>query len=105
MKLVRDSIPGLYARGELEPRDAVRDMSFRRATVEESDLLLRLKLVEELGEVLSAPTAIARVSELYDLRDVIDACLAYSRADEMDEAAHRAKLSRLGGFTEGWVLL
>lgn len=105
MKLVRDEIPELYARGELEPRDRPRDMSFRLATAEEFDLLLRLKLVEELGEVLSAPTTARRVSELNDLRDVIDAYLAYSRADEMDEAAHRAKLSRLGGFTEGWVLL
>lgn len=105
MKLVRDRIPDLCARGELEPRGAVRDMSFRPATAEELDLLLRLKLVEELGEALSAPTPVRRISELYDLRDVIDAYLAYSRAGEADEAAHRAKLSRLGGFTEGRVLL
>lgn len=104
MKLVRDNIPELYALGELEPRSTARDMDFRLATTEELDLLLRLKLVEELGEVLSAPTAERRASELYDLLDVVQAYLAYSRADEVDEAAHRAKLSRLGGFAEGWVL-
>jgi predicted house-cleaning noncanonical NTP pyrophosphatase (MazG superfamily) len=104
MKLVRDNIPDLYLRGELEPRSTTRGMDFRLATTEELDLLLRLKLVEELGEVLSAPTTERRVSELYDLLDVVRAYMAYSRADEVDEAAHRAKLSRLGGFTEGWVL-
>lgn len=104
MKLVRNNIPGLYSRGELEPRNVAREMEFRQATGEERDLLLRLKLVEEVGEVLSAPTTARRVSELYDLRDVIEAYLEHSRADEVDEAAHRDKLSRLGGFSEGWVL-
>lgn len=104
MKLVRDNIPDLLATGELEPRDRERDFTVRRSTPEEKSLFLRLKLVEELGEVLSAPTKAQRISELYDLRDVIDAFLAHENAGVLSTAAHDIKLNRLGGFTEGWLL-
>lgn len=105
MKLVRDMIPRLYAAGDLEPKEQSRPgWVFRRTGGQELDLLLRLKLVEELGEVLSAPTAQRRISELYDLRDVIDGFLRASGAWSVHERVHEAKLDRLGAFAEGWVL-
>src|SRR3954471_1863556 len=101
MKLVRDHIPALHQSGDLEPKEIPRDWTFHRATGPEKGLLLRLKLVEELGEVLSAPTPIKRISELYDLRDVIDAFLEHEGSGVIHRDVHQAKLTRLGGFTWG----
>lgn len=105
MKLVRDNIAALHAAGDLEPREHVRDWTFRRvADRAEWELLLRLKLVEELGEVLSAPTSVKRISELYDLRDVVDGFLRLEAAGDVHAGIHNAKLTRLGEFRQGWVL-
>lgn len=107
MKIVRDHIPALHQAGELEPGDIPRDWTFRRAEGTERKLLLRLKLAEEVGEVLSAPNQAKMLDELHDLRDVIDALIqeeALPSAQETAEKRHTAKLDRLGGFGWGWVL-
>lgn len=107
MKIVRDHIPALHQAGELVPGDRGRDWTFRRAGGTEKKLLLRLKLAEEVGEVLSAPDRTKMLDELHDLRDVIDALIqeeTLPSAQEEAEKRHTAKLDRLGGFGWGWVL-
>lgn len=104
MKLVRDKIPELYHAGQLEPREGEREYAFRKATHEEYLLLLRLKLAEEIGEVLSAPT---KAQLMLELGDVMDVAMELQDAEgilESDVKAQAAKRVRLGGFREGWVL-
>lgn len=104
MKLVRDHIARMYAAGELSK--PVPGCTFRPVRDEEElGLLLRLKLAEETGEVLSAPSREALIGELGDLMDVASSLAALSGigADELAEA-RRAKNRRLGGFVTGWVL-
>ena len=105
IKLVRDNIPALHEKGELEPRGEARgEFTFRKAEPKEYELLLRLKLAEEVGEVLSAPTRAQLVAELGDLKEVIYALeerLGLTPQDYLDRAE---KCQRLGGFAEGWVL-
>ena len=108
MKLVRDNIPKLNEEGKLKPRtgSSREDYSFRPvASDEEHILLLRLKLAEEVGEVLSAPSRGELISELGDLLEVIDAIIDLSdiEYDEVDQARFH-KAERLGGFEKGWVL-
>lgn len=103
MKLVRDHIPARVQSGELDPPDG----TFRRAAQSERKLLLRLKLAEEVGEVLSAPDQASMLDELYDLRDVIDALIQAETSpweQVSAEKRHAGKLKRLGGFDWGWVL-
>jgi len=91
----------------LKPEGPRPDWTFRRAGDPEKKLLLRLKLAEEVGEVLSAPDPARMLDELHDLRDVIDALIAdeaLPSAQEEAETRHTAKLDRLGGFGWGWVL-
>jgi predicted house-cleaning noncanonical NTP pyrophosphatase (MazG superfamily) len=104
MKLVRNKIPHLMDKGELRGnRD--RPFTFRSPTgPRELEVLLLLKLAEEVGEVLSAPTRAERVSELGDLRDVIDAIEDRLNLTDVERAARDAKRGRLGGFALGWVL-
>jgi len=107
VKIVRDHIPALHQAGELKPEGPRPDWTFRRAESTERKLLLRLKLAEEVGEVLSAPDQAKVLDELHDLRDVIDALIvneAQPSAQEEAERRHTAKLDRLGGFGWGWVL-
>lgn len=107
MKLVRDNIPNLNAAGKLTPRPGSdrSQYSFRPVTgPEEHMLLLKLKLAEEVGEVLSAPTRAEMIAELGDLRDVIYALEERLEITDDENRAQDAKYGRLGGFRDGWVL-
>lgn len=107
MKIVRDKIPDLHARGELgQPASGVdrSRQTFRQATPEEYRLLLLAKLAEEVGEVVSAMTREQRLEELNDLSDVIDQLKALDGYTRADATARLRKRHRFGGFAEGWVL-
>lgn len=105
MKLVRNKIPALYEAGQLEPRTGDRgEYSFRKATPQEYALLLRLKLAEEVGEVLSAPDPESFHRELSDLEDVIEALRELEGEPPSVVADRAAKHRRLGDFSQGWVL-
>lgn len=106
MKLVRDKIPEMHEKGQLEPRGGNRDYTFRRVRdQEELVLLLRLKLAEEVGEVLSAPNREDLASELGDLLDVASSLAALSGIGASELARSRgSKTRRLGAFVDGWVL-
>lgn len=107
MKLVRDNVPNLNAAGLLTPRPGSdrSQYSFRPvAGPEEHMLLLKLKLAEEVGEVLSAPTRAEMIAELGDLRDVIEALEERLNITVEDFDVRNAKYDRLGGFEDGWVL-
>jgi len=107
MKLVRDNIPNLNAAGKLTPRPGSdrSQYSFRPvAGPEEHMLLLRLKLAEEVGEVLSAPTREQTIAELGDLLDVILDFQKLLKIEDVEYKARHAKRARLGGFDKGWVL-
>lgn len=95
MKMVRDRIPELYPQH-----------TYRPATPVETDLLLRLKLAEETGEALSAPTASALVHELADVLEVVYALARHSGVNpsELDDV-RRAKRGVHGAFWKCWVLL
>jgi predicted house-cleaning noncanonical NTP pyrophosphatase (MazG superfamily) len=104
MKLVRGYVPRMYEAGELV--NPAPDCTFRPVRdQDELILLLRLKLAEEVGEVLSAPDREALVGELGDLLDVASTLAAMSGIglDELVDA-RIAKGRRLGGFVDGWVL-
>lgn len=94
MKLVRDKIPKKYP-------DLICTLS--NATL--YGFAVRLKLAEETGEVLSAHTREQLIEELGDLFDVLDALIENEGLDmeEIDES-RSAKVARLGGFNEGWIL-
>lgn len=107
MKLVRDNIPDMHARGELRPHPSGVDRSrqvFRKATPEEYRLLLLAKLAEEVGEVVSAMTREHRLEELGDVLTVVDALLGAMKATNAELAAIGHKTQRFGGFDERWVL-
>lgn len=107
MKLVRDNIPLLHARGELKPHPSGVDRSrqmFRRATPAEHRLLLYTKLAEEVGEVLSAMTREHRLEELGDLTDVIEALYTLEKRSGRDAVHRLEKSARFGGFGQGWIL-
>jgi predicted house-cleaning noncanonical NTP pyrophosphatase (MazG superfamily) len=95
VKLVRDKIPKQFPGFE-----------YRRADQAEMLLLLRLKLAEEVGEVLSAPTQLELAKELADVQDVVSALAALSGISSGRLANIRLEKAReRGNFTEGWVLL
>jgi predicted house-cleaning noncanonical NTP pyrophosphatase (MazG superfamily) len=96
VKLVRDKIPELYPQHDYHQAGPASD---------EYRLLLRLKLAEEVGEVLSAPTRHARVQELADVYEVLDAlCRAEGvPATEVSVARLHKNMER-GPFDRGWVL-
>ncbi len=104
MKLVRGYVPRMYEAGELV--NPAPDCTFRPVRdQEELVLLLRLKLAEGVGEVLSAPDRAQLLSELGDLLDVARTLAAVSGIDGNELANARiAKNRRLGGFLDGWVL-
>lgn len=107
MKLVRDNIPGMHARGELGIRpDGHRErQAFRRATPQEHLLLLRAKLTEEAGEVLSAVFREHRLEELADVHEVLME-LIYIEGWSLADVEHCAdsKAGKYGDFSEGWIL-
>jgi predicted house-cleaning noncanonical NTP pyrophosphatase (MazG superfamily) len=95
MKLVRDRIPVLYPQH-----------TYHLAGPAERSVMLRLKLAEEVGEVLSAPTDEALLEELADVYEVLET-LAADRGWSLEgsvRAARDAKRAERGGFAEGWVL-
>lgn len=96
MKLVRDKIPELYP-----------EHSYRRTRdQEEHILLLRLKLVEEVGELLSAPTKGALIEEITDVRHVLATLAGLSGVRFADlERVGGEKIRNRGAFLDGWVLL
>lgn len=107
MKLVRDNIPGMHARDELGPHPSGVDRSrqvFRKATPEEYRLLLYMKLVEEVGEIVSAMTRGHRLEECGDLEDLIKAIYDMEGYSHHDWIKRCEKSERFGGFAEGWVL-
>lgn len=107
MKLVRDKIHELHARGKLGPHPSGADRNrqvFRKATPEEHRLLLYMKLAEEVGEIVSAMTHEQRMDELGDLEDLIYAIKAFEGHSSADIKRRWAKKRHFGGFTEGWVL-
>lgn len=94
MKLVRDKIPALFP-----------ENSYRQAGPTERLLLLRIKLVEEVAELLTAQPGGAFLDELADVAEVFEA-LTYAhgwRAEDVNKARAQ-KLAERGGFDEGWVL-
>lgn len=95
MKLVRDRIPELY------PHHA-----YRQALPGERVVFLKLKLAEEVGEVLSAPDAVSFLEEMADLYEVADSLLAAYGWGQSDVAGTREdkNLSR-GSFNDGYVLV
>ena len=96
MKLVRNRIPELYPQ---------HDYHQAGSGSAELVLLLRLKLAEEVGEVLSAPTRDALIAELADLDEVL---IALRRAEGISLSeltlARAEKGADRGTFSEGWVL-
>lgn len=108
MKLVRDNIPGMHARGELGPhpdKPHRERQSFRKATPEEYRLLLRTKLAEEVGEVLSAVFQEHRLEELADVYEVL-VSLIHAEGWMLRDVEQQAekKSQRYGSLCEGWVL-
>lgn len=109
MKLVRDRIPLRHQAGALTRRpqdgDRPKEYTFHKADPGMRPLLLRLKLAEEVGEVLSAPDREALIAELGDVLDVIDALMFLEQIDQSELSQARVvKVNRLGGFLQGWVL-
>lgn len=96
MKLVRGKIPALY------PEHTYRRVRDR----EEHVLLLRLKLAEEVGELLSAPDRESLIKEIVDVRHVLTALAGLSgiSGSELEDTG-RDKTSQRGDFLDGWVLL
>lgn len=107
MKLVRDKIPELHAAGELRPHSGAHRerQAFRRASPAEYALLLRMKLAEEAGEVLSAVHREHLLEELADAWQVLST-IAEDEGFKLAEVADRARVKeqQYGGFFEGWVL-
>lgn len=94
MKLVRDKIPELYP-----------GHTYRRAEPSERGLLLRLKLAEEQGEVLSAPDRGSLIEELADLYEVLDALAKWQGISWAEIATERSRKGVARGvFKQGWVL-
>lgn len=94
MKLVRDRIPELYPQG-----------LYVRCDDETRKIMLKLKLAEEIGEVLSAVGAHKLAEELADVLEVVDALTrAYGIPLSMVATIRDDKLRSRGGFSEGWVL-
>lgn len=93
-KLVRDNIPAVIARSGQMPRfRTLTDVEFRNA--------LKLKLVEETHEVLTAPTRDDLIEEIADVWEVLN-CLYDVLGIDDDLVAKTAAAKRLtrGGFND-----
>lgn len=94
MKLVRDNIPRLF------PQHAYHVASGR-----ELGALLKLKVMEEAGEVAGARNAEELAEELADLMEVISRLGRHYGIMPLDvEMVRVAKRKRLGAFNEGWIM-
>jgi len=92
-KLVRDHIPDIIrAEGRECATTTLDDEAYR--------LALHAKLIEEAQELAQAP-ADGFLTELADVREVLDALIAYYAIDEVELATlqERRRLER-GGFTQ-----
>lgn len=95
MKLVRDMIPELYQGHE-----------YHAACHREQAILLRLKLIEEAGEVVGARNHQELIEELGDVLEVVTAIAHHAGINAQTIDDHRAtKRDRLGGFGAGWVMV
>lgn len=108
MKLVRDNMPDLYAKGALSKRlgdPEEKKYKFRQVDDEQRKMLLALKLSEELGEVLSSPNREALVEELGDLQEILHAFIKACGVDQTEiNTANDIKRERLGTYNDGWIL-
>ncbi len=110
MKLVRDEIPRMHAEGRLRDHpvngaEHRKTQAFRKAEPDERLLLLRLKLAEETGEVLSAVRREHLLEELSDVWTVLSALVqaeGWTMEDVLSRAAEKAGV--YGGLRQGWVL-
>lgn len=108
MKLVRDNLPDLYAKGELKQRlgdPEEKKYKFEKIDAKQRKMLLALKLSEELGEILSAPNREALIEELGDFQEVFYAFVQACGIDFAEiDVANYEKQERLGSFNEGWTI-
>lgn len=94
MKLVRNNIPQLFPQHE-----------YHIASGRELAALLKLKVMEEAGEVAGARNVQELAEELADLMEVISRLGRHYGLMPLDiELARVAKRQKLGDFSEGWVL-
>lgn len=96
-KLVRDRIPEVV---EQQGRQATA----RRARGDEADVLLRLKVVEEAGELVAA---FEREEVAQELVDILEAVHALARRHGLEKELERVRSERaakLGGFDKSVVL-
>ncbi len=93
-KLVRDRIPEII-------RASGREVDVRVAGDDEIDMLLRTKIVEEAGELLSS----GDVEEIADLLEAIMSLLKYRGIDPSEvENLRTQKRQERGGFEERFVI-
>ena len=111
MKIVRDEIPRMHAEGRLAEHlvngtEHRKTQAFRKAEPEEYLLLLRTKLAEETGEVLSAVRREHLLEELSDVWTVLSA-LVHAEGWTMEDVLSRAdaKADVYGGLRQGWILM
>ncbi len=108
MKLVRDNLPELYARGELTQRlgdPEEKKFKFEKVDSNQRKTLLALKLSEELGEILSASNREALVEELGDFQEVFHAFIKACGISSAEiDIVNYDKQERLGTFNEGWTI-
>lgn len=92
-KLVRDNVPSIMNKnGEI----------CNYAEVQNDELMIYLlhnKLIEEVNEYLSS----GDVSELADLKSVIEALVATLNMQKQFDEAYAKKLDERGGFTKKYV--
>lgn len=94
MKLVRDNIPGLHPQH-----------GYHVASARELAALLKLKVVEEAGEVAGARSVEELTEELADLMEVITRLGRHYGIMPLDvEMVRVTKRKRLGAFDDGWVM-
>lgn len=98
-KLVRDNIPEIMRQDGASPETRILDeVEFRK--------FLRLKLVEEAGEVNAAKTGEDTVKELADLLEVMEAVMRTEGVTETEVRALKEKRrTERGGFEKRIYLI
>jgi nucleoside 2-deoxyribosyltransferase/predicted house-cleaning noncanonical NTP pyrophosphatase (MazG superfamily) len=96
-KLVRHRIPDVVER---EGRKA----STRRVKGDELDALLRLKVIEEAGELIAAFETDEVAQELADIVEAAHAVARHHKMDKEVERVRAERAERLGTFDKGVVL-
>ena len=95
---------------EIEVPEIIRERG-ERVTVDQLNeeaviRALRQKLVEEAYEVLDAKDLESVLAELADVREVVDSLIQHLKASDRDVSEQQVeKRNKLGGFTEGVVLV